>query len=440
MINHRPNKTLLLPFLLPMAFDFKGEISGGSIVIYALYVCSIIGGLIAVWTHLVEKGIKSLSKGSGYLIAWCVLAGCASAFKVPETNQVLSVWSPLLLFVLGFGIAKVALELMNPEDIIHSAWLCCVISVIVTGIFGYITAGTSILDIRYQILSPAIFVLTPILVARSLFAGKISLSNSAQLLAVAIILVISSTRSWLIAYFGVFAVGLIFLAWATDGGLLKLVAMTGAVALLLSAGVFLLDLFLPETLDRLYERVVLGSENGFDVTSYTRLSEVDYQIDAWSTDWWTALSGLGLGSNYGLSGYWADALLPILGMEETSGAWFYAGHNFWVYSIYSLGLALGLFLPTLLLRSAFMSISLLSVAKKLSCFANNSSSTVLLALLALVPISALLSTIGGNFIGSRIQCALFGLMLGLLSEQLRILKSQISDSDRRSLSPFTVNA
>lgn len=177
------------------------------------------------------------------------------------------------------------------------------------------------------------------------------------------------------------------------------------------AGALLVTYFaFPEVALRWVERLTMArSDNGMDLTTLTRLAEIDNQLAQWSASTTTIFFGKGLGATYELS-----ALAGLEGLLSTDAYdgrmdWF-AGHNFWVYSLFSGGLLFGIALPLAILyyfiRSAFFCRRTLS--------ASSSSEIKELALGTIATSSMILATIGGNPLGARYSGLLYGVFFAVM--------------------------
>ena len=123
-----------------------------------------------------------------------------------------------------------------------------------------------------------------------------------------------------------------------------------------------------------------------------------------------------MGASYGFSGEELVELIPVIGIEEASIDWWFAGHNFWIYSLFTQGVLFGLILPLLILYVLYENVrSMILHIRSREGFLNISQQDriFLIYVLGFSLVGFVLSTIGANPLGSRMLSLYLGVLLGV---------------------------
>jgi hypothetical protein len=91
-----------------------------------------------------------------------------------------------------------------------------------------------------------------------------------------------------------------------------------------------------------------ATSNGKDPTTLSRLAEIEGQYDQVTSSATNLIFGMGLGHEYHFAPqYFYDSFPQAFSADVLKRRFTWeAGHNFWVYQLYSGGMAFGIPLPT----------------------------------------------------------------------------------------------
>jgi len=397
------NKYIFI-LLVSLVFDVKGEEDGGG----ALQYISFVSCLFACFV-LIAK-LDAFSYGNlftsrfGPSLIWMIAGSSVSAFVYDvEFGNYIRILIPYLFLFVGYAIGR---KLYHSTDSVFQIMIVCsFFGSLATFLYAMFAQGISLQDARWQILNPILFIGVPIAVGSVLQGRRYRLFNSMTILFAVSLVLISATRSWMIAFFLVISIGYIIADIERTGRTILISLLKVAVGLI-AVGLFFVSIFSDEV-GRMIERSIVGSEQGIDITTATRLAEIDFQLSSWTETFLSTLIGKGLGSYYGFGGELMRYILSVLGESGRVDDWWFAGHSFWVYSFYALGLLFGWVVPVMLV--VYFGKSLIAIRRRmLFGFPLENQLTFFLIFM-----SILLSTIGANFMGGRQLALYLGIILGM---------------------------
>jgi len=347
---------------LSLAFDFKGAV-GGNVIQYIMAGTNIMAFVVLVLmstARLPRRGATAI-----LLYVWLVFAlfGTLGALlsSVPA-DQYIRVIFPFLLFAEGLLVAWSAGKRGLSTNLVEWMFRGAVLSLVFTLVWGFVSTGMSVHEIRYQIVSP----LFPFLVAYvgyELIIARTHRVRAAFLLAISIIVVaISVTRGFLLSLF--VPIIAMILAWVMNllrGRMAVPNAIrVGLLAAILIAllGATLLQTVAPDVLLR-WDRRSLGAENS--VTLYTRVAAAMDQWQQILRSPESALLGRGFGNSYHYSGLLLPQIAPggVSQRDAATPKWF-PGEFMWVSMLYYGGLVVGTIVCLLLAYVALRSVKMLA--------------------------------------------------------------------------------
>jgi hypothetical protein len=345
------------------------------------------------------------------MFIYLLLVVVVAFFQDVQIDRFVRVASPYLLLAIGFGVGRASLSDITVLKLKQHALVASIVATVFTVAYGFISTGDVSGDIRYQILSPMMFVAVPLLTFNIWILRTNLVASAGWLIFILYFIFLSATRSWLLAYISIVSIGMLLHGYIL-GGVIKTVSI-GALKFLSVAAVFTAFLLLvsPDSVSRMADRFFSADSVGFDITTATRLAEIDYQLESWLADANSFLFGKGLGAAYGFGGQNIEYLYSHLGADGVAIDWWFAGHNFWVYSLFSQGIILGLVLPALIVF-VFIS-SLKEIIMKNRWIGHDQESFKFIQMTFLVTSSILVSTIGGNPLGNRMFSLYIGIFLGV---------------------------
>jgi len=402
-------------FYFSLAFDFKGIEDGGSVFQLVLFALTILTA-----AHIIIKDKIYGISGSRHnlvgilLIIHLVLTFVAALIQGVEIGRYLRVVLPYLFLVLGYFVGVRSFTKFGFDKTLYLLTAASIVASVYTLFYSLVSVDFGNNGIRYQVLSSMLYILVPVLVHR-IFIDKKGVKIAAVLMAsILILILISATRSWMIVYIVVLVLGFIISRVTSILGLVTS-GIRGLFfsAILAAIALPILMFFIPEVISRFGERIFSSEVAGFDVTSATRIAEIDYQLNAWLSDIPSFLIGKGLGASYGFSGESLDQLVYLFGNEVAYIDWWFAGHNFWVYSLFSQGILLGWFIPLLILATLFVTLKNIVSKRIYSVVESCKSISSAVKLCFLVFSSIALSTIGGNILFNRMFAEYIGVFLSL---------------------------
>lgn len=417
------SRMLLLCCLL-MAFDFKGREAGGWYQVTAFTIVLFLLGAVGLVlsSRRASNPNRKLRWGFAFLILF-IAWSCFVAYvqNVPLANYQ-SMIAPYLLLVFSYGTftglcrhfgATTALREIFPK-----LTLLFVLSLGWTLYQGTQIDNVTVETMRYR----AVSALIPFAIAYFV-SGAVSkiLTKWELLIATAglIIIVIGQTRSYLLTL----AIAILLVPYAhspRNTVWLRKAALTLLVgAALTSVLFFALGLFQNGTsilgasnwadawANRLFGSI---RDNGFDLTTSSRLAEYDNQMLKLFSSTANSLLGLGLGGPYTYSGIHADRLASVLGENQIPEAYWNGGHSLWVYTLYANGLVFGTAFLGFVVYIAWIATRMLISARRLGrAHERHKIVTVAAGYLCI------LSTGFTSFpLGSRALAFLLGILMALL--------------------------
>lgn len=401
-------------FFFSLAFDYSGIDEGGSVIQLSFILLAFLSGFYIIHNVSLPLNInRAYSSISKILIIHLVATALFSLLQGVEVGRYLRISLPYYLLVLGYFVGVRAVNQIGVVKTINLVIFATVTASIFTVIYGLQTGDFSNNGIRYQVLSASLFVLVPILAHKLFLAKERLLLVSTAMLVILVLIIISATRSWLIAYIGIVLFTISLVSVRSIRGLIRGGLRGLFICSLLATLLFgVLAIVMPDAVSRMGDRIFSSQDIGFDMTAATRIAEMDYQINALLSDVTSFLVGQGLGASYGFSGSALEQLIGLFGSEQENTDWWFAGHNFWVYSLFTQGILLGWIIPFALICGLHISWSVIKSSHSIPILlAPIAISTSRLCLIVIV--SILLSTIGGNPLGSRFLGLLIGVFLSI---------------------------
>lgn len=399
-------------FFFGLVFDFKGVDDGGNNLQLGMFFITTFAGMAIIYRTTVFDRASQIYRMVTWLLWINLVSTCLVAIILNvEFARYLRIVSPYVLLVLGFFVGARIKNDIGIDKAIKLILTASVGAIIFTVAYGFLSTGVGAEEIRYQILSPMMFVAIPIFAYNVWIIKRRVVFSIISLLSILFLIVLGATRSWLIAYIGIFFTAVILGNTRHHGivrSVINSVAM-GAIAAVITFGVMYIAS--PDAVVRMLGRIFSSEEIGFDITTATRLAEIDFQIAAWLSDFPTTLFGNGLGAAYGFSGEHLEKLIMWLGEDGAVTDWWFAGHNFWIYSLFTQGILFGWIMPFLIIYCLVVGLrSALKEKSKKGLFTPDFEFNAFIGLMFL---STMLSTIGGNPMGSRMLSLYIGIAMGM---------------------------
>jgi len=424
-----------------LAFDFKGQESGGIYQIVAfLTVCCLLGiSALVLSNHTKLYPSRRLQQGFIFLIIFLLSTVFTATIQRVEAAHYLTVISPYILMFLAYWLtsgicrrygALNAIRIIFPALIVTSA-----ISTIWTLYYGSSSAGASLESVRYRIIS----VLIPFS-----FAYLASATSSQQLgtldkffaAIVLATLLISQTRSYILTLI----IAVIFSTYGhannTGAWIRKLIRITvfSLLALILSlVAVQIFETFIPSSDNRslieMWASRIFGSTEqfGFDLTTATRLAEYSDQMTKLLSSPINLLLGNGLGSSYTYSGTYANLVAGVLGNDAIPEAYWNGGHSLWVYTIYSSGILFGTAFVIFLIYVAWRAFKTIKYSRQI----NQRLEKHLLVTVSTGYLCMLSTGFAAFPLGSRPAAFLMGILIALvLATGTKNFRKQINNRSR----------
>jgi len=420
-------------FFFALVFDVKGAEEGGNAFQLIAFFLT-----IATAFHIIYIDKNNVAVGRQHkLVGLLLIIHIVCTFAVEliqgvEFGRYIRITLPYLFLILGYFVGIRSFSKFGVEKTVHLLTGASLVSTVFTIFYGLSTGDFSENGIRFQVLSPMLFILVPVL-AYTIFVAKKMITTAVFLMiAIFLLILISATRSWLITYVLVVLLALSVSKFKSFIGLVKGIfrgAIYGALIAIVTFPV--LYLLIPEVITRFGQRFFGSEVLGFDITTATRIAEMDYQINGWLTDIPSFLMGKGLGATYGFSGPAADQLADLFvnNADIVDPEWWFAGHNIWVYSLYTQGILFGLVIPLLLLLASYLTFRNILKARKNYSTKKVDSDISYMMMCFLIFSSIIFSTVGGNPMGNRMLAEYIGVFLSLvfaLNSRKRIKKNIIS--------------
>jgi hypothetical protein len=413
------NKALLALFILPLAFDFRGESAGGS------WQLAMTGLTVAAWMGFLFT--ESLIKPQGkmwhliFLAVVVTLAGSVVSFLLNDAplDAYIRVIIPWGLLFMGMTVAATEVYRGHLRAINGLLLWGCTLSAIFTLVIGFALTGVAVAEIRYQILSPVILLFEAILLNQLLVEKRRTAFAVIALLACLAVQILSATRSTLLGF------ALIFIAvvWISSRSIPQLaknsIRYSAALGIVAAGALSVAMLFYPEIIDRWLARIFSFQDHGVDVTSVSRIAEAEDQLNQWGESLVTLLIGKGYGAPFGYaSRHLLDlsAVTPMADLMYQSAT--AAGHNFYVHSLFAGGILFGLALPAAIIYAAFRGMN--ASRRYIKVFGTHPMAMTL-SRSTLMLVAAIGQTIGGNPLGPRYSGLLLGIAFGMLAASYRHL-------------------
>lgn len=365
---------------------------------------------------------QTVFAGFCWLAVWGTLLGSLLTFSVNEVplGHYVRTIMPWLLFGVGYWVGIQRGGFMEVWEVLRVMKLGCVVSVFHKVLVGFYVTSLGVDEIRYQIISPVLFCLEAILFYEILVERPKGRLPIFLLMVCFSIQLISVTRSAFVGVFLILGVAL----WMGSGSskrFLPKVFKVGFLLLGLMVGAVAVSLYVsPMLLDRWVQRIFHFEATGVDLTTVTRLAEISEQLNLWKSDAFSIWFGQGFGASYAWSEEYMDILRVAFSIDEVATPQFYAGHNFFVHSLFAGGLLFGPLVPLATLWACWIGVR--ATRQALSDVAEwgggGGSGPELLARTlgqsTLMTVALFAATIGGNPLGWRYSGLMHGLALGLL--------------------------
>ncbi|MCR4469386.1 O-antigen ligase [Burkholderia sp. SCN-KJ] len=407
---------LMLFCIVPLAFDFKSDDGGGHAAQIVLVVPALLSGLLLALSG--PRFRKSSALRSFATIAVTLTVAGSVVPQILQSNDpgnYLRVLLAFLLFMIGFYIgchpwADDRLRLFRRVIFVGMA-----LSLIFSFTYGAVSAG-SVLDARFKIISPVLLGLQGFLLYDIVAKRSATRIDVIVFIATLVVELLSITRSIILGTIVIFC----FSTWLASRSLphlAKLLIRTTAITIF--AAIFVGGvtwIISPSVLEHWSQRIFFSetTSNGKDPTTLSRLAEIEDQYDQVTSDAQNLVFGMGYGHEFHFSETYFYDLLATRAFSEdilkNRGAW-EAGHNFWVYQLFSGGIAFGVALPVAILLACFMCTL---KYRRVNRIPHNEEHLDSLGRYLMVIVGMIVSTIGGNPLGPRYGGLIYGLAFGLM--------------------------
>lgn len=328
---------LFFMMLAPLVFDFRSN--EGSIFVILLGLISLISGILYILykRNFNAKILLVISIFWIFIITSCLVG----VVRGQELYSILAQIMPLVLFSNAALIYSDYFDINNSRSI-NIVLFLSVISAIWKLIFSIFYYGLDVENMRYQILSGSIILLYSYGIASFLISKK-PFGAFVLLLSLGIVFA-SVTRSFILVFIVSTFIPIFFLN--SSKYIISTLFRFSVVSLI---SVLLLSFILPDFTERWISRLIgLGEEKSGDITSLTRLAEIEGQIHYLKNDIWGLFFGFGIAAPTEWMGEGLATLITLLGPNFNTIGYSY-GHNIYVGIIYVGGLLFGIPLISLLL-------------------------------------------------------------------------------------------
>lgn len=396
-------------FFLPLALDFRGEDDGGGLFQAALFFSTAASGL---YLMIMRRPNAHFAVRAEELVgASLVWSFVDYLYWSIDFGNYFRACMPLLLCVQSAfvvrGLSSSPGALAYCLGVIRVAG---VVSVIWSFLYGVSTSFGDLQAIRYKIISPAILFTYSIFVLEFFWSrGRRRMIALIATMCIMSIILLSATRSLalgavLITFFG---------AAVVSGSPLALLRLGVGSLLAVAAFGFMAEVLFPDTVEGVFEiwsgRLNSSELMEVDLTTATRIAEIKGQLELLFSGWDSLFMGRGVGSWYSWAGLEFEEVRSILRGEPSGSESFQPGHNFWVNSVYSLGLIFGSILPLVLLER------FLGATHR--AFKAKGQGEYISVLASVWIFSVLCFSIGGNPMGARYSGLLVGVAIALAGIQ-----------------------
>jgi len=419
-------------FLCPLALDYKAGLDDGSHVMQVIMTLPVLGAGLILW--LIAPSFTQRSRFRSIITAAIVTTVIGSIVaQLMQDNDFanyLRTVLPFGLFLLGYLAACRPWQGDRLEQFEKALFWSMVISLVFSFVYGILTSGGPLDDVRYRIISVTFLGLQGVILHQFVVAKRITKVTLAILLGTILIELLSVTRSLLVGSVLLF----IFATWLSAPSARHLAkagmraVLTAFLIIAMAAGAVS---FFPDVADHWTQRIFASKEttSGMDPTTITRLAEMKDQYDQVTSTPASLIAGKGYGAIYHYS---PDYLPDLAGQISKKDFYaiqdFAAGHNFWVYQFFAGGLLFGLWMPLAIL----FALGLGGIAYRV--WRRRAPDLLYLpvmgrSLLLLAGLPAM--SIGGNPLGPRYSGLVFGVALGLLVATYTRLSYAMQERDAR---------
>jgi hypothetical protein len=400
-------------FLCPLAVDYKGDEAGSHLAQILLAAPAIAAGFALILTGPRITGHSRLRKlvtaGLGLTIFGSAVTQLA---QHNELGNYLRVLLPFALFYLGYIVACHAWDAKRIAQFERVLFYAMSLSLVFSFVNGMMESA-NLAEVRFRIVSPTLLALQAMLLHEFVISRRFTKLALLVFAGTVLVELFSVTRS--------LAVGTVLLfgyaTWLGASSTWRLITSTmraTIVAAIIAGTAIGAASLVPEVAAHWTQRVYAAktSETGMDPTTVTRLAEMRDQYDQVTASTSSLLVGMGYGHWYRYSPTYLWALAGQMTASD-----FYAirdwgaGHNFWVYQLYSGGLLFGLGLPVAILYAAIRG----SMAyRRWRRVAPDMPFLPVMGRSLMIVMSLLAMSIGGNPLGPRFSGLVFGFGLGML--------------------------
>jgi hypothetical protein len=159
-------------FFFALAFDYKGVDEGGSLLQFISFAIAILSGIYIIMRTPRPTGLSRWYVIVGNLLVIHLISTVVvEVIQWVEIGRYFRIASPYYLLVLGYFVGARAIYKIGFNKTARLVMVASSAAVMFTIFYGLETADFSVNGIRYQIVSPMILVLVPLL-AHKLFVEK----------------------------------------------------------------------------------------------------------------------------------------------------------------------------------------------------------------------------------------------------------------------------
>lgn len=395
--------------ILPLAFDFKGQNSGGGVFQLLISFICFLSCLYISMSRLRIKNLYALNILSG-LIFFSIGVFTVSMIRGVDFGNYVRVFFPFFLYVVGFSAASKCIIAGYRESLRKAVYWGSAISIFVTFFVGLSAAQGDVFSARYRIVSSCVHIAIISSIIDVRMKKNFDVLSVTTLISSVMVIILSSTRSLALASIVVGLFAVLFLANSIKNFYSNVLKLIFGIIMIVPFMYYLGAIF-PEIIDSWSSRFNSFGGNGFDLTSLTRIAEINGMLEILGGSVWSIIFGVGFGREYYWAGIELDMVISVLGSDFIGGDKFEAGHNFWIYSVYSGGLFFGLVFPAVIVTSLYYSIQM---QVKSLYQGRNFLFDCYFSLGGLSVVSFVLMTIGGNPLGPRYSGLLYGVLLAFI--------------------------
>lgn len=396
------NFILFFIMLFSLAFDYRSI--DGSLIVIVLGLVNVVVGFLLILSQ------RQFNKKVFYLISFFWLfAIITSLVGILRGQGSYSVLAQILPFVIFCNTAIIYASFIHRNDdfveiVKLSIWVA-IFSMIWKPFFAIYYYSLNFTEVRYQIISGAcIFLFAYGLSCIITKKNKNPIISIISIIFPIIIVLVSVTRTYIFVFFLMLILGL-FLFNVKRGILIFLKSgVLFSIVICISLFIF------PEAGDRWFGRLFNLKQDGLnDLTSLTRLAEINGQIYHLKNDFLGLLFGLGIAAKTEWMGDAFYEVLLILGsnFEGVGGSY---GHNVYVGLIYVGGLVFGM--PIIILLLSILFLSIFKFKKNHMRMSEDKKHLLLFSILSVFGYS-LYGVLGGTF-GDRSMALFYGISFGIL--------------------------